>query len=365
MKIAMAGIGRMKIDQNSDFGPEVVIWQLKTNLEKLGVQVDIINTTNKKKFHKEVQRINPDILHVHHFDLIDLLVQSDVPIKIATTHNPYMDRVFNQQALVKKLQKTLNSGIGFNLKFPFIEKYVRKILRLNAKSNQLKVLPQARAVAKFAHYQDQLNLFCLSDRMKRLFEQHQIDSSKLFVTPNGANHELFRYNLNCKFPEKSIYVANIAHRKRQYLFQSIESIDFVGQNFANYKNNFNIKIDNYLGPWTRPQIHDRLTNYANLILLSDGEAHPLTCCEALMCGLGLVVSEVASGNLDKTKPYIDVIPEDKINDIAYIGQVIDKNRRESVKRRDEIRAYGLDSFSWKNRAQNYYKIASTLTNIKN
>ena len=41
-----------------------------------------------------------------------------------------------------------------------------------------------------------------------------------------------------------------------------------------------------------------LTNYANMILFSDGEAAPQVTCEALLSGIGLVVSKEASANLD-------------------------------------------------------------------
>jgi hypothetical protein len=61
-----------------------------------------------------------------------------------------------------------------------------------------------------------------------------------------------------------------------------------------------------------------LTNYGNLVLLSDGEAHSLVLMEALAAGLGIVISEFATANLDLDKEFIDVIPENKINDIEYI-----------------------------------------------
>ena len=49
-----------------------------------------------------------------------------------------------------------------------------------------------------------------------------------------------------------------------------------------------------------------------LVLLSDGEAHPLVCLEAFAAGLGVVISQWAAANLDLDKDFITVIPEDKL-----------------------------------------------------
>ena len=89
---------------------------------------------------------------------------------------------------------------------------------------------------------------------------------------------------------------------------------------------FNPLDDNYLGLWDRDAVHDNLTDYANLILISDSELQPLVCLEALSAGLGLVISEAASQHLDSSKPYISVIPQDKITDQNLIRSTILKNR---------------------------------------
>ena len=62
--------------------------------------------------------------------------------------------------------------------------------------------------------------------------------------------------------------------------------------------------------------------YGNLVLLSDGEAHPLVCMEALAAGLGVVVSEWGNANLDRLKDFITVIPESKVNDIEFVEKSI-------------------------------------------
>ena len=75
--------------------------------------------------------------------------------------------------------------------------------------------------------------------------------------------------------------------------------------------------------------------------------------EAFVAGLGVVVSEFATANLDTTKEFITVIPEEKINDIQYVEEQIIQNREYSVQHREEIREYSKQ-FEWKEIIQKYY-----------
>jgi hypothetical protein len=61
-----------------------------------------------------------------------------------------------------------------------------------------------------------------------------------------------------------------------------------------------------------------LTNYGNLILFSDGGAHSFVLKEALAAGLGIVISEFVTANLNLDREFNDVIPEKRINDVEYI-----------------------------------------------
>ena len=97
-----------------------------------------------------------------------------------------------------------------------------------------------------------------------------------------------------------------------------------------------------------------MTNYANLALLSDGEAHSLVCLEALSAGLGLVISEYCTANLDTDLPFIDVIPEERIQETEYIKQVLKENREKSIPLRNEIRKYAVDNFAWESVIKDYY-----------
>ena len=81
------------------------------------------------------------------------------------------------------------------------------------------------------------------------------------------------------------------------------------------------------------------------MLLSDGEAHPLVCMEAFAAGLGVVISQWAAANLDVSKGFVTVIPEEKITDIKYVEQRIIENRNYSILNRQEIREYAKQ-FDW-------------------
>ena len=114
-----------------------------------------------------------------------------------------------------------------------------------------------------------------------------ISEDNLYINPNGVNSKAFYFNDIPKYSDRSIYLAKIDYRKRQHLFQSIDSLWYAG-NIADQRFNTN---KNYLGEWSKETLYNELTNYGNLVLLSDGEAHPLVCMEALACGLGVVVSQ--------------------------------------------------------------------------
>ena len=89
------------------------------------------------------------------------------------------------------------------------------------------------------------------------------------------------------------------------------------------------------------------------MLLRVGLGHPLVCMEALSAGLGLVISEKASANLDTSKRFIDVIPENRIHDKEYIKKIILLNREYSSNNRKEIIDYAK-SFDWLEMLKNVY-----------
>ena len=70
----------------------------------------------------------------------------------------------------------------------------------------------------------------------------------------------------------------------------------------------------------------------------------------------MVVTEQAAANLDSDKPFIDIIPDSKINDLEFIKQIVEKNRETSIAMREEIRRYCVDKFGWDSIISKYESI---------
>lgn len=304
MKITLVGPGIMPIPPTAWGAVEILVWDTKCALEELGHEVQIVNTKDPAQIISEINTFRPDFVHVHYDDFIGIYPYIQYP-KAITSHFGYLERpeMFGGYANI------------------------------------------ANAFAKIKP-----NVFCLSDGIRGIYKVlMNIPEEKLYLTPNGVNNSLFDYTDTPKFTDRSIYLAKIDYRKRQHMFQSIDSLWFAG-NLAD--NRFDTSR-NYLGEWDKPTLYKELTNYGNLVLLSDGEAHPLVCMEALAAGLGVVVCEWGKANLDETKDFITIIPENKISDIKYVEQKIIENREYSVQNRKEIIEYS-EQFNWKEILKNYY-----------
>jgi len=192
------------------------------------------------------------------------------------------------------------------------------------------------------NYQTHITINALSEEIANVYKQHGFNGN-INVIGNGANEKLFKYTLKPTKGTYSIYIGKVEFRKRQYMYQNIPNIMFAG----NYQDSpFNTERDNYLGEWSKQVLYENLTNYGNLVLLSDGEADPLVVKEALIAGLGVVVSECACANLDISKKFISVIPDSRLEDIEYVSNIINTNRKISLSMREEIRRYALENFSW-------------------
>ena len=304
MKITLVGPGIMPIPPTGWGAVEILIWDTRNALNKLGHEVQIVNTKDANQIIKEINEFRPDFVHVHYDEFVGVYPYIQYP-KAITSHFGYLER------------PEMFGG------------YV------NVSNTFAQIKP---------------NIFCLSEGIKNIYKVlMNIPEEKLYVTPNGVNCDAFRYVENPCYFDRSIYLAKIDYRKRQHLFQSIDSLWFAGNNADS---RFNTS-KNYLGEWDKPTLHDQLTEYGNLVLLSDGEAHPLVCMEALSAGLGIVVTEWGKANLDQSKKFITIIPEDKVKDISYVEEKIIENRNYSVQNRKEILEYSKE-FDWMNIIQNYY-----------
>jgi glycosyltransferase involved in cell wall biosynthesis len=314
MKISIIGPGFMSIPPIGWGAIESLVWDYSENLKKNGHNVQVVNTSDNSEIINLVNSFNPDFVHLQYDDYAYLMKYIKCKNKAITTHYAYTEQYEKHPEY-------------YNILKSFIE--------------------------------GDFYIFCLSESIANVYKSLGINPERLKVTPNGARSDAFKYNEICSLPDKSIYLAKIDYRKRQYLFQGLDFIDFIGNN---HDSRFDSNSFNYLGEWSKETLYNNLTNYGNLVLLSDGEADPLVTKEAMMAGLGLVISEYATANLDLNLPFISVIEESKINDIEYVSKIINSNRELSVSMRNDIRKYALENVSWEVVVPKYVNTIQSLLN---
>lgn len=342
MKIVIIGPGKMEIPPRNWGAIEILIWDYYQELEKLGHQVILINTTNLNEIIELSNQSNPDFVHLHYDEYYEVLDKINCKNKAVTSHYGYLEGYIEYKNLFKS---RLFCVLAKN-------RWLRKIFIHPPKLKSL-----CAYLVNFEKFiQGSQRIFALSDKIIDIYQDWGL-KTEIFLTPNGARDDQFRFTLNPKYPERSIYLAKIDFRKRQYCYQNIANLYFVG---GVDDQRFNVNSANYLGLWTKEYLYANLSDYANLVLLSDGEAHALVCCEALVCGLGLVVSEYASANLDLSLPFIDVIPTAKLNDLSYVTQIIEKNKILALTMRAQIRNYGCEHFSWHKLVKSYSLLLTNL-----
>lgn len=312
MKICIVGPGVMPIPPKGWGAVEILIDDYRKTLESLGHEVHIVNTRDLNLLVWMVNNLNPDFVHIQYDEFVHVIPYIQCKNIAITSHYGYLE------------QSNRWDPSYINIFWGFVNSSAR--------------------------------IFCLSPGIADVYSRAGVPKNRLVVIPNGVRTDLFRFDESCKHPDESIYLAKIDPRKRQSQLQKIPGIKFVG-NYADPS--FDRNNVNYLGEWSKDTIYENLTNFANLILLSDGEAHPLVCLEAMSAGLGLVISEVAAANLDLTLPFIDVIKNESLNDSNYVQDVIKKNRDVSQKMRNEIRKYA-ETFDWNKIIKDYY-----ITSLKN
>ena len=70
MKIAIVGPGIMPIPPTGWGAVEILIWDQKLALEKLGHEVSIVNTPKPIEILQQLHEINPDFVHVQYADFV-------------------------------------------------------------------------------------------------------------------------------------------------------------------------------------------------------------------------------------------------------------------------------------------------------
>jgi len=313
-KIVLVAPGYMPLPAPAWGACERIVWDYYENLKTRNYNVIIINTPNHDSIIKECNENEPDIIHIMYDDHITVVPHLKCKRIYYTSHFAY---------LTHKEFNTKYDGYFNNIFMKVIEN----------KNN--------------------IYINVISEDIKNLYINWGFSKEKINIIHNGAREDLFKYTINPSKSDKSIYLAKIEMRKSQYKYQSISNIDFVGKY---HDSPFNKNENNYLGEWTKDQIYKNMSEYGNLILLSEGEADPLVVKEALVSGLGVVISECSSANLDLSRDFISVIPNDKLNDLEYVRTIIEENRKISICKREEIREYALNKFGWNTIIDEYCKM---------
>lgn len=319
MRIALIGPGAIPIPPTGWGAIEILIHDLRIWLERSGHTVAVVNTPDADEMVRQVNGFAPDFVHCHADNLVRHLGRVDCPAKAATSHFGYLDEVWRHGAYVR-------------------QSYVPLIL------------------------QTDVHVFALSPSILARYVADGVTPERLHLMPNGVRCDLFRVSDTPRLAERSVCLARVYRRKRQgFVQKAVADVDFVGNTTlkAAYGCGFDPTGPDYLGEWTKADVYDRLTDYGNLVLLSDGEAHPLVCLEALAAGLGVVVSRAAAANLDPALPFIDVLEESELDDPRHVREIIERNRRNSVGQRPDILAYA-NTFSFERAVRRYIDTATAI-----
>jgi glycosyltransferase involved in cell wall biosynthesis len=302
MKICFIAPGEIEIPPNGWGALETVVWNLKNQLEAIGHETSIINTTDQNLILQKINEINPDIVHLHYGRHWEIMPRIKCR-KIITNH----DGSFLEY---KKIHESIVRSYLYDCEFFILTTWERDFL---------------------------LNI--------------GISPQKIKIVPNGVDFSKFNFKNEPAFPNHSICLGKIDYRKNQSFIQSLNcNVNFVGQNTIS---EFNSLDPLWLGPWTRDEVYQNLTDYANLVLISQLELQPLVCLEALSAGLGLVISESASQNLDVSLPFITVVQQDLIKNPEIVSLAISNNRDICNHiGRDKIREYALTK-DWSEVAKYY------------
>lgn len=309
MKICLVGPGIINIPPQNWGAVEILMWDYYNELMTQSHYVTIINKMRNNQNEQqninskycvdlinEINSGNYDFVHIH-YDILFHITTKLICSKIGlTSHYPYI----NNESKMK--------SDGFIKIFNFMvsnNKYINYVLA--------------------------------NKDIEFLIEK---GSNPLYIykLENGINSKFFNFVLEPK-NNRAIYLGKIDDRKSQFKYQSIDCIDFIGPISCN---KFNKDI-NYKGIWSREEVQKNLTNYSNLVLLSNGEADPLVVKEALVAGLGVILNETSSKNLENID-FITIIPDSKLDDIEYIKNQIEINRKICINKREQIRNYGIEKY---------------------
>jgi glycosyltransferase involved in cell wall biosynthesis len=319
MRIALVGPGIMPIPPPGWGAVEILIWDYYQELVRQGQEVDIVNPIRSSEWDQSdatapymqslidtLNQGNYDWVHIHYDCLYHMIPHLTCPGVAITSHFPYID------------QPDKHGGYA------------------NIFSNIC--------------YNHRHMIYALSQKDYDMFARHAVDPSRIRLMVNGANHRTIVPTNDDTGPnrDRSIYIAKVEPRKQQHKYCTLPDVDFYGKcDDPGFR-----ALPCYRGEKPHDELMQIMAGYGNLVLLSTGEADPLVIKEALMAGLPVVTNTYSSTVLDPSLPWVDIIPDDRLEDLDYIGRVIRDNRTKRTLT-DEIRRYAVEHFSWEKLVGDY------------
>lgn len=312
LRILLIGPGFLSIPPAGWGAIESIVWAYAQYLQQFH-DVQIANTQDMTEIQRIAEAFKPDVIHLHCDLYASVMSKLKAPVKLITSHDGYV----GQPTKYSSAYKAAHS----------------QIVQMS-----------------------DCGICCLSERLYKYYQDEGVSTNRLEITQNGVVTEDFRFTDTPKQPDRSIYLGLITRRKNQAHFTELSDVDFAG----GIRDPRFYSPRNWLGEWTRQDVYNRLTDYGNLVLLSDGEAAAaLVVLEALSAGLGVVVSEAAAANLPRDKEWITIIPDSAILDIPAVASAVKKNRDISVQCRQEIKDFAVATFDWKKLLPNYQQMLFT------
>lgn len=320
MKIALIGPGILPIPPIGWGAVEILIWDYYQILKQKGHTVEIFNPIRNNSYEQSnpdthyckslIQSINNgnfDFVHLHYDCLHHILPFLKCKKKGITSWYPYIDQI----------DKHKNDGYD----------------------NIFNGICQ----------NENIIIFTASQKDYDVYSKYCKYPKNMYVLLGGIPTYYTCLNAEPKFLNKSVYLGKIESRKCQEKYCSIPNIDFYGPGANVYFSS----LECYKGELTREKLYQTLSEYGNMVLLSTGEnGTPYVIKEALMVGLPIVINEYSSNDLDVNLPFIDVIPNNKLDDFEYIGKIIQENRLKNNYKK-EIIEYAHKKFSLESIVDSY------------
>jgi hypothetical protein len=311
LKILLVGHGNMSIPPNGWGAVESLIYEYYCQLKVLGHDVSILNTRDFDNIVEDIRMNAYDYVHLHNDILINIVDRFPKTTNVVlTSHYPYIHD--------PSKWNDLESGYNYG-------KFVMTPL-----------LRQAQRV----------HVCAVSQKDRDAFVSYGVPTSSVSICLNGFNAARFNVVPDVSADNAvTICLSQIIKRKRHNLLYGIPGIAYVGK--LNDASLTPPAGSQYLGEWTDAEKHAKLTNYANAILVSDGEnGTPLSIKESLAVGLGCVISEAVASEIPADWFWVNVIPESRIHDAEFIRMSCETNRMITSAVRATIREKAVALWDW-------------------